>query len=226
MARVDPHLHTQYSPDSLNELADVVARCRRAGLTHIAVTDHNTLDGALALKEVSPLPVILGEEILTREGEIIGLFLQQWVPPHRSALETVEAIKAQGGLVYIPHPADPLRRALRPEALERVRGYVDVLEVFNARCVQESSNRIAASMADRLGCARAAASDAHTLPEIGRSYVECAAFETATEFVAALASARLQCRRSPRGVHLLSRYAALRHRFGRQAPTGAGGERH
>lgn len=217
MARLDFHLHTGCSPDSLSALRAVALRCRQVGLSHVCVTDHNTIKGAVAMKEVSALPVIAGEEIRTLDGEIIGLFLQELVLPNRPAAETVEAIKAQGGLVYIPHPADPRRHALRPEALERVRDQVDIIEAFNARCIQESSNRAAEALADRLGCARVASSDAHTLGEIGRSYVECADFATPWELVVALRDARLHRRRSPLTVHLWSRYAVARHRLGGEA---------
>ncbi len=224
MARLDFHLHTVYSPDSLSDLRAVAIRCRQVGLTHICVTDHNTIEGAVAMKEVSELPVIAGEEIRTLDGEIIGLFLQERVLPNRPAAETVDAIKAQGGLVYIPHPTDPLRQALRPEALEGVRDRVDVIEVFNARCIQESSNRAAEALAQRLGCAGAAASDAHTLGEIGRSYVECHDFKTPSDLVVALRVARLHCHRSPLTVHLWSRYASARRRLrGCVGPMETGG---
>jgi len=213
MARVDLHLHTCYSPDSLTRLEVVAARCRQAGLTHVCVTDHNTIEGAQAMKEVTDLPVIPGEEIGTRDGEIIGLYLKERIEPGRSAQETIEAIKAQGGLVYIPHPADPLRRALPPETLEGLRDQVDVIEVFNARCLRSSSNREALALAERLGSLRAAASDAHTAAEIGRSYVECADFHSAAQLRAALSRARLHSQRSSARVHLWSRYAAVRHRF-------------
>ncbi len=77
------------------------------------MTDHDTIEGALRLKELSDLPVIVGEEIMTAQGELIGLFLREPVPPGMSAVETVEAIRGQGGLVYLPHPKDPFRRRLR-----------------------------------------------------------------------------------------------------------------
>ena len=104
MARVDLHLHTEFSPDSRNRLTDVVAQARHAGLSHLAVTDHNMVEGALRLKELSDLPVIVGEEIMTAQGELIGLFLREPVPAGMSAVETVEAIRGQGGLVHVPHP--------------------------------------------------------------------------------------------------------------------------
>lgn len=213
VARVDLHLHTEYSPDSLSPLQAVVRRARRAGLTHLAVTDHNTIAGALRLKEISDLPVIVGEEIMTARGELIGLFLSEPVAPGLALLQTAELIHQQGGLVYVPHPMDPFRRGLGPDGLRELGEAVDVIEVFNARCVRPSSNLAAAQAAEGLPAARAAASDAHTLWEIGRSVSEGPDFSDAPGLLRSLRAGRLLRRRSPAAIHLLSRYAVLRHRL-------------
>ena len=213
MARVDLHLHTEYSPDSISRLAAVARRAQRAGLTHLSVTDHNTIAGALRLKELQGLPVIVGEEIMTARGELIGLFLSTPVPPGLSPRQTAELIHQQGGLVYVPHPMDPFRHGLREEGLRELADAIDVIEVFNARCVRASSNVIAAQVAEGLPAARAAASDAHTLWEIGRSFTEGPDFSDAPGLLRSLRAGRLRRRRSPAAVHLLSRYAALRHRL-------------
>ncbi len=214
MARVDLHLHTEYSKDSMSRLADVAARARRAGLTHLAVTDHNTIDGARRMQDVSTLPVIVGEEIMTAEGELIGLFLKEPVPPGMSASDTVRAIRQQGGLVYLPHPRDPYRHGLGAAGLARVRDDVDIIEVFNSRCLRPSSNAEALALAESIGAVRSAASDAHTLREIGRSFVEGPDFNDAAGLLRCLAAGQMTQRRSGAGIHLLSRVAALRHRLG------------
>ena len=211
MARVDLHLHTEYSPDSISHLAAVARRAQRAGLTHLSVTDHNTIAGALRLKELQGLPVIVGEEIMTARGELIGLFLSAPVPPGLSPRQTAELIHQQGGLVYVPHPMDPYRHGLRAEGLRELADAIDVIEVFNARCLRASSNLMAAQAAEALPAARAAASDAHTLWEIGRSFTEGPDFSDAPGLLRSLRAGRLRRRRSPAAVHLLSRYAALRH---------------
>src|SRR5207245_2328039 len=162
------HLHTEYSKDSMSRLADVAARARMAGLTHLAVTDHNTIEGARRMQDVSSLPVIVGEEIMTAEGELIGLFLKEPVPPGMSASDTVRAIRQQGGLVYLPHPRDPYRHGLSAAGLAQVRDEVDIIEVFNSRCLRPSSNAEALALSASMRAARSAASDAHTLREIGR----------------------------------------------------------
>ncbi len=215
MARVDLHLHTEYSPDSVSRLADVARRARQVGLTHLAVTDHNTIEGALRMQEVSDLPVIVGEEIMTASGELIGLFLSEPVPPRMSAAATAHGIHQQGGLVYLPHPTDPLRRAMRPEALGEIQDEVDIVEVFNGRCILPSFNENAVVLADKLRAVRAAASDAHTLGEIGRCYVEGPDFRDAPGLLRSLAKGRMTRRRSAAGIHLFSRLAAVRQRLGR-----------
>jgi predicted metal-dependent phosphoesterase TrpH len=215
MARVDLHLHTEYSPDSMSRLRDVAARAQQAGLTHLAVTDHNTIEGARRMQDVSGLPVIVGEEIMTAEGELIGLFLKEPVPPGMSASDTVRAIRQQDGLVYLPHPRDPLRHRLRDSALVIIRDAVDIVEVFNSRCVRPSSNAEALVLAGSMRAVRSAASDAHTLREIGRSFVEGEDFTDAAGLLRSLAGGRMTQRRSSPAIHLLSRVAVARHRFGR-----------
>ncbi len=215
MARVDLHLHTEYSPDSLNRLLDVARRAKLVGLTHLAVTDHNTIDGAIKLQEVSELPVIVGEEIMTVDGELIGLFLREPVPPGMSASATASAIHQQGALVYLPHPQDPFRRAMRPAALRAIAEQVDIIEVFNGRCVLKSSNERALQLAGQLSAVPAAASDAHTLHEIGRSYVLGPEFRDAQGLLASLAQGTMTRRRSGAAIHLLSRLAVARRQMRR-----------
>ncbi|HYM49778.1 MAG TPA: PHP domain-containing protein [Candidatus Limnocylindrales bacterium] len=218
MARVDLHLHTEYSPDSVSGLQAVDRRAQRVGLTHLAVTDHNTIAGALRMKEVASLPVIVGEEIMTARGEMIGLFLSELVPPGMSPHKTAEMIHQQGGLVYVPHPLDPLRHGLGEAGVRELGPAIDVIEVFNARCVRASSNAAAARLADLLPVARSAASDAHSLFEIGRSYVEGPDFSDAPGLKRCLQQGLMHARRSPAAIHLLSRYAAIRHRLRSAGP--------
>jgi predicted metal-dependent phosphoesterase TrpH len=218
LARVDLHLHTEYSPDSVSRLEDVAARAVEVGLTHLAVTDHNTIDGALRMKEVSRLPVIVGEEIMSAQGEIIGLFLTHPVAPGMTAIDTARAIREQGGLVYVPHPMDPYRSGLRGHGADAISEQIDIIEVFNARCIRESSNQQAAALAARLpSVGTSAASDAHTLREIGRSYVEGPEFSDAAGLLRMLRVGKLNRRRTVPGIQLLSRLATMRNRIRRSA---------
>jgi predicted metal-dependent phosphoesterase TrpH len=154
------------------------------GLSPLFLTDHDGIAGTHSLVEAGE-PVIAGEEILTSEGELIGLFLKTAVPEGLSPEETVAAIKEQGGLVYLEHPYDTTRRNLREEAIERIAGHIDIVEVFNGRS-QPEANRRAEELRGTLGVAAGAGSDAHTLKEIGSVYMEMERFDGAHDFLAKL----------------------------------------
>jgi predicted metal-dependent phosphoesterase TrpH len=162
----------------------VARRCRQLGLSPIVLTDHDGIAGAQSLVD-SGQQVVIGQEILTTEGELIGLFLRAAIPNGLSPEETVAAIKEQGGLVYLEHPYDITRRRLREEAIERIARRIDIVEVFNGRS-QPEANRRAEDLRSTLGVAAGAGSDAHTLKEIGSVYVEMEAFDGAHDFLAKL----------------------------------------
>jgi hypothetical protein len=162
----------------------VARRCRQLGLSPVFLTDHERIAGAQALLEAGEAAVI-GQEILTTEGELIGLFLNKPVPSRLSPERTVDAIKEQGGLVYLEHPYDTGRRNLREDAIERIAGQIDIVEVFNGRS-QPEINRRAEELRSTLGVPAGAGSDAHTLREIGSVFVEMEAFDGAHDFLAKL----------------------------------------
>jgi hypothetical protein len=171
-AFIDLHCHTSASFDCLARPGDVVKAAAARGLTHLIVTDHDRIEGALAARELAPeaLTVIVGEEIRTRDGDLIGAFLQRAVPPGMSAVETVAAIREQGGLVGVPHPFDRLRGSVLTDA--RMAGLaprVDWIEVHNARLVGGGNERAAAFARGR-GLAGVAVSDAHSILEVGVAY--------------------------------------------------------
>ncbi len=212
--RLDLHSHTYYSPDGITSPQRLVAACRRKGITGVAVTDHNTIRGALAVKEIAPFPVIVGAEIRSDEGEIIGLFLSEEVPPDLSAQETIERIRAQGGVVSLPHPLDRFRGGVGAEGLARLAPLVDIVEVMNARITVGRDNEEAARLAEEHGLVGVAVSDAHSPWEIGRAYVEAASFEGPQGLLEALRRGTLVGRPSTPLVHLISRYAVLRRKLG------------
>ncbi|PZA08879.1 MULTISPECIES: PHP domain-containing protein [unclassified Meiothermus] len=176
MMRIDLHCHSEASADCRTPLAAFPGRCKARGITVQAITDHNEIWGAQRLREMtlgSELTVIVGEEVSSRDGEIIGLFLREKIPAGLSAEETVERIKAQGGLVLLPHGFDPLKRyRLTPSALERIAGQIDIVESFNARISRPTWNRAAAQWADERGLPKSAGSDAHTLAQVGAAWVQ------------------------------------------------------
>ena len=132
MIKTDLHIHTHYSGDSDIKLEKLVERCRILGLGAIAVTDHGTAEAALTLAaQNTPFKVIVGEEVLTTEGEIIGLFLKETVPGGLSPEETIRRIRQQGGIACVPHPFDRYRSsAMQSATLERIVEQIDIVAVL------------------------------------------------------------------------------------------------
>jgi predicted metal-dependent phosphoesterase TrpH len=171
-AFVDLHCHTRASFDSLASPRAVVESAARRGLTHLAITDHDRIDGALAARAAAPpgLHVIVGEEVRTADGDLICLFLEQALPPGRSAAETIETARRQGALVGIPHPFDRLRGSLlRADRMTAIAEAADWIEVHNARLVGGGNERAAAWALER-GLPGVAVSDAHSVLEVAVAY--------------------------------------------------------
>jgi predicted metal-dependent phosphoesterase TrpH len=197
LIRVDLHLHTSASFDSQSDPLQVARRCQSLGLGPVFVTDHDTIDGALRMRaEVPEVEVVVGEEIATTRGELIGLFLQEAIPTGLQPADAVREIKAQGGLVYLEHPFDNFRRRLQQESIEELADEFDIVEVWNARSSQEMNEK-AEDLALTLGVPFGAGSDAHRLEEIGSVHLEMEAFAGPTEFLLALGAGRIV--RRPRG---------------------------
>jgi predicted metal-dependent phosphoesterase TrpH len=212
--KVDLHNHTHYSPDSILSPRRFVREAQRRGLDVIAVTDHNTIRGALAVRELSERPVIMGEEVKSADGEILGLFLSEEVPKGLAASETIARIKGQGGLVGVPHPFDSLRSALNQDVMLALIDQIDFIEALNARMVFSAHNDKARDFAATHNLPTTAGSDAHSPGEVGHCYVEMPPFEGPRDFIASLRQGRLRGRLSTPFVHLISRYAYLRRALG------------
>lgn len=214
MLKADLHIHTAYSMDCATSLPQVIDRCLEIGINCIAVADHGTIAGALKLKEMAPFLVIVAEEILTPFGEIMGVFLSDEVPSPLSAEETIAQIRAQGGLVCIPHPYDRLRlSALKNQTLEKLLPQVDMIEVFNARSLSPSSSVKARQLASRYDILASAGSDAHTPSEIGNAYVEMPEFSGKDDFLESLAHGKIFGHRSSPLVHFASTWLRLKKRI-------------
>jgi hypothetical protein len=173
-AFIDLHCHTSSSFDSLANPGAVVRAAARRGLTHLAVTDHDRIDGALRARDAAPddLMVIVGEEIKTADGDLVAIFIDKAVPRGMSALETIAAIREQGGLVGIPHPFDRTRGYGRKSGADpaAIAGAVDWVESYNARVIGSSANEKAALFAREYSLPGLCASDSHTVFEVGVSY--------------------------------------------------------
>jgi predicted metal-dependent phosphoesterase TrpH len=212
--KADLHAHTHFSRDALTSVETFARRYERAGIDCVAVSDHNNIDGALAVREIAPVRVIVSEEIKSSEGEIIGLFLQDAIRKGLTPEDTVRAIREQGGLVLIPHPYDRLRRSvLREQAIRRIMKDIDIIEVFNSRTTLRADLDRSRRLAEAHGKLVSAATDAHTPWEIGLAYTELPPFEGPGDFLVALGKGRIVGRRSFVGVHLLSTWAKLQWRL-------------
>ncbi|HLM18050.1 MAG TPA: PHP domain-containing protein, partial [Acidimicrobiia bacterium] len=153
--RVDMHSHTMWSGDSTTTPQEIHDAVVASGLDVLCITDHNAISGAVELVEMLPCRVIVGEELKTHAGEIIGLFLGERVPIGVAPAEAARRIRDQGGIVYVPHPFDPMRRNLFETSLHELpeHGLVDAVEVLNAKTSLPSLNARAATFAEQFGLA-------------------------------------------------------------------------
>jgi len=187
--KIDLHTHSVASPDGSLTEEDYRRMLDDGSLDYIAVTDHNTISFAQELHEKIGHQIIVGEEITTRDGEIIGLYLQSPIRPGMSAVETISAIKAQEGLVYIPHPFETVRKGIKQELLDEVSLGVDIIEVHNGRAVFQNTSKQAEAWAAEHKRARAASSDSHGKYGWGRTYTELEAAPSRANIVELLTNA-------------------------------------
>lgn len=228
----DLHTHSSASFDSLAHPRKMIDRAVRMGLTHLAITDHERIDGAQHAAEIAgdELQVIVGEEIRSRDGDLIGLFLDKAVPPGLSAADTAAAIHDQGGVVGLPHPFDSFRASGGSKAgeaesvLEELASLVDFVETHNARAYRDA-NPLASAFAARHGLPGVASSDAHSVMELGiASTVLPGPFSTADEMRELLPEASLITGRASYYVRLWTPIAKLVQRSrgnGRVKPSPA-----
>ncbi len=230
---VDLHMHTDHSPDCATPVEVLLATARERGLGAIAVTDHNEISGALDARaravEFGPDPpkVIVGEEIKTAsQGEVIGLFLEEKIPRGMSLAETIAAIRAQGGLVYVPHPFDRMHSVPDYEHLLAHLADVDAIEVFNPRVAIGAFNDEAARFAAKYRVVAGAGSDSHVAQGLGSVRIRMRDFDGPQEFLQSLSDADiltapssllyvqalkfLQTRAGPRAARRASRARRLR----------------
>ncbi len=213
--RADFHSHSHYSRDSVISPQALVDNCVRKSINCIAVTDHNEIAGAFVIEKLAPFKVIIGEEVKTSEGELIGLFLKELVPRDMTPEDTIQAIHEQGGLVIVPHPYDIFRRSvIRTDALERIKERVDAIEGFNARNILSKHDQKARDLAIEVAKPMTLGTDSHSPWELGGAALEMEDFETPAEFLQALPGGRIVGRRSLPMVHWISTYAKIRWRLG------------
>ncbi|HEX2922869.1 MAG TPA: PHP-associated domain-containing protein [Chloroflexota bacterium] len=214
MLKCDLHLHSFISSDGIMSLDTIIQTCLRRGVNCIALTDHNRFGNALELQRRAPFTVIPGEEIKTTEGEIIGLFLEREIPRGLTPRETVAEIRRQGGVVYIPHPFDRIRKSvLARRALMEIVDDVDVIEVLNARISFKADVEEARQFALQHDILQGAGSDSHVWWELGNAYVEMPEFEGRDGFLVSLAKGTVRGKLSSPAVHLASSFNKLRNKY-------------
>lgn len=228
-AFLDLHCHTAASFDCLASPQSQVRAAAARGITHLAITDHDRIEGALRARDAAPdgLTVIVGEEIKTADGDLIALFLERAVAPGRPAAETIAEVRDQGGLVGIPHPFDRHRGSLlKDPRLEALIPLVDWVEAHNARVVGGTGNEQAAAFAREHGLPGVAVSDAHSTIEVGVAYTILDGDpSTPAGLLAALADADLQRGRASYYVRVITPVAKLvnRARGNRRVPPSSAG---
>ena len=165
----DLHTHSKYSRDGWMEPKTLVKTAIKKGLAGIAITDHNTIEGGLKAKEFETenFEVVVGSEIATDRGEVIGLFLSEEVVS-RNFIEVINEIRNQSGTVVLPHPFDELRGNGIAPGKEDAK-LVDYVETFNSRCFRTKYNEMAAEYAKKYGLKSLGGSDAHFAHEVGRA---------------------------------------------------------
>jgi hypothetical protein len=220
MLRVEFHCHTIFSKDCLVTPGQLVECGRRKHIDRIIVTDHNSIAGALAARELDPERVIVGEEIMTTAGEVLAAFVQTEIPPGLTPQETIGRLRAQGAFISLAHPFDEARRgSWRPQDLLEMVPLVDAIETFNSRCMRPEQNTTAFQFAEQHGLAGTVGSDAHTCWEVGRSTLLLPPFRSAMELRDVIRQGEPHTRWSPPWIHLASRYAVLCKRLGRHLDT-------
>ncbi|MCJ7694034.1 MAG: PHP domain-containing protein [Anaerolineaceae bacterium] len=203
-------MHSRYSNDSLIRIEDLLSACQTKGIDRIAITDHNQIEGALEAKSLEPEQVIVGEEIQTTDGEILGYFMSDLVPGGLTPMQTVEALKNQGAFISVAHPFDTQRGSRwRPGMLEEILPHIDALEVFNARCRSPKFNDLAFACAQEYGLLQMVGSDAHSIIELGQANLILPEFNDSDSFRVALKSSEFVGRLSGSWVHLISTFSNL-----------------
>lgn len=209
--RLEFHAHTLWSKDSLTRPHKLIEGCRRKGIDRIVVTDHNTIRGAVACQEIASDLVIIGEEIMTQQGEILAAFVREEVPRGLHALEVIDRLKDQGAFISVSHPFDVTRSGhWKPADLKMIAPLVDAIEIFNARCISPKFNSLAAAFAAEYELPGTVGSDAHGVIELGAATQTLPEFRDAAGLRSAIRKAEYRVHLSPPWMRLISRKAVIR----------------
>jgi predicted metal-dependent phosphoesterase TrpH len=208
LLRVEFHCHTIASKDCLTSPRKLVQTCQKKGIDRVVVTDHNTIRGALKAKEIDPQRVIVGEEIMTTQGELLAAYVTEEVPRGLPPMQAIERLRSQGAFISVSHPFDEFRNGgWKLPDLEQILPHVDAIETYNARCLKEEFNVRAQAFAKERHLAGTVGSDAHTAFELGQAVLLLDAFEDAASLKAVIPQGQPICKPSGAWVHLTSSFA-------------------
>ena len=210
MTSIDFHCHTIASKDSLTSPERLIAAARRKGLDRLVVTDHNSIDGALAVHALDPQRIIVGEEIKTTLGEILAAFVTEAIPRGLTPQETIHRLRDQDAFISVSHPFDVRSGAWALEDLLEIAPLVDAVEVFNARIMKPDANTLAMEFARQHNLPGTVGSDAHTAFELGVCRLEVPQFEGSDGLRQVIRQGKIKGRVSPFWVHIASSYARWR----------------
>ncbi len=211
--KVDFHSHTKYSKDSLTTPQEAIAAGRRRGLDRLVITDHNSIEGARLARRLAPDLVIVGEEIETQAGELLAVFVEEEIPRGLPVKEVIRRLRLQGAFISVSHPFDVNRSGFALPGLDEIAPLVDAVEVFNARCVFERTNRLAQQYARAHRLGGTAGSDGHIAWEIGRAYLKVPFFTSAEELRRVIDKGEPGGRQVPLLVHLYASFISIPKRI-------------
>ena len=196
--KVEMHCHTYFSQDGFNTPKKIRQICDKQKIDYVFITDHDAIEGAFEFKRQLGDRIIIGQEMSTGQGDLIGLFLKERIDPGQGVKFTIDKIKQQGGLVYLPHPFDEFRKScIKMDVAQAVKEKIDIIEVFNSRTLNPKYNTIALEFAKANGIVIAVGSDAHHWLEVGSSYMIMDDFSDPQSFLRSLNSATYITKRCP-----------------------------
>ncbi len=211
MIKAEFHCHSIYSNDSLVTLDALRLTCRKKGIHRLVITDHNNIDASESARELDPSLFIIGEEIMTQQGELLGIFVNEPIPPGLPASKAIELLRSQDAFISVSHPFDSLRPGHWEEPdLLAIASSIDAIEVFNSRCLNPQFNSLARNFALQHHLMGTVGSDAHSTTELGTATLTLPDFSNAASLRTALVHAQLHIRLSNPLVHFYSRYAKWR----------------
>ncbi|MGB9639547.1 MAG: PHP-associated domain-containing protein [Anaerolineales bacterium] len=214
MINVELHCHTYRSSDSLMTIAQLIKACETRQIHKVAITDHNTIQAAREAFQLDPQRFIIGEEIMTRQGELLAYYIQEEIPSGLDAEDVLQELHAQKAIISVSHPFDRFRKGHWQESdLLKIIDQIDAIESFNARCLVNEDNMRAARFAAEHHLLETVGSDAHAAVEVGKSYLSMPDFFDANSFRNGLKNAQQHNQISSPLVHLFSQYAKWKKRL-------------